>query len=213
MEWQQDQDPEISVEDVFEITLDVKPETTFEGDLEYVEDSEGEDYPIFPPPSQKLLQQEPLYIPDEVMESEPYAEAKIEHISPKSPPKDQDMDLEEDTEDCDEIHESVFESIEEEDQSKGDSWFSTNGQMVMTKVSWPVMQFIRNYLKSAAYSQGPIWPVPNMNRSKKNEFCQKVSNYCMENGALFKYNKLTDRLNKGKTYKYIPSFLIYSRIE
>ena len=57
MDWQQDQDPEISVEDVFEITLDVKPETTFEGDLEYVEDSEGEDYPIFPPPSQKLLQQ------------------------------------------------------------------------------------------------------------------------------------------------------------
>ena len=72
MEWQQDQDPEISVEDVFEITLDVKPETTFEGDLEYVEDSEGEDYPIFPPPSQKLLQQQPLYIPDEAMESEPY---------------------------------------------------------------------------------------------------------------------------------------------
>ena len=46
MYWQQDQDPEISVEDVFKITLDVKPETTFEGDLEYVEDSEGEDYPI-----------------------------------------------------------------------------------------------------------------------------------------------------------------------
>ena len=55
MDWQQDQDPEISVEDVFKITLDVKPETTFEGDLEYVEDSEGEDYPIFPLPSQKLL--------------------------------------------------------------------------------------------------------------------------------------------------------------
>ena len=80
MDWQQDQDPEISVEDVFEITLDVKPETTFEGDLEYVEDSKGEDYPIFPPPSQKLLQQQPIYIPDEAMESEPYAEAKIGHI-------------------------------------------------------------------------------------------------------------------------------------
>ena len=36
MEWQQDQDPEISIEDVFEITLDVELETTFEGDLEYV---------------------------------------------------------------------------------------------------------------------------------------------------------------------------------
>ena len=84
----------------------------------------------------------------------------------------------------------------------------------MTKVPWPVMmQFIRNYLKSVASSQGPIWPVPNMNRSKKNEFCQKVSNYFMEKGALFKYNKHTDRLNKGKTCKYILSFLIYSRIE
>ena len=58
MEWQ-DQDPEISVEDVFEITLNVNPESTFEGDLEYVEDSEGEDYPIFPPPAQELLQQQP----------------------------------------------------------------------------------------------------------------------------------------------------------
>ena len=133
MEWQQDQDPEISVEDVFEITLDVEPESTFEGDLEYVEDSEGEDYPIFPPPSQELLQQQPLYIPDEAMESEPYAEANIEHISPKSPPKHQDMDVEEDTEDGD----------SEEDQSKGDLWFNANGQMVMTKVPWPVMmQFI-----------------------------------------------------------------------
>ena len=34
------------------------------------------------------------------------------------------MDLEEDTEDSDKIHEKVIESIEEEDQSKGDSWFS-----------------------------------------------------------------------------------------
>ena len=133
MDWQQDQDPEISVEDVFEITLDVKPETTFEGDLEYVEDSEGEDYPIFPPPSQKLLQQQPLYIPDEAMESEPYAETKTEHISSKSLPKDQDMDLEEDTEDGDKIHEKVIESIEE-DQSKGDLWFNANGQIVVTKV-------------------------------------------------------------------------------
>ena len=82
------------------------------------------------------------------------------------------MDLEEDTEDCDEIHEKVIESIEEKDQSKCDLWFNANGQMVMTKVPWPVMmQFIRNYLKSAASSQGPIWPVPSMNRSKKNEFC------------------------------------------
>ena len=51
MEWQQDQDPEISVKDVFEITLDVDPESTFKGNLEYVEDSEGEDYPISPPPT------------------------------------------------------------------------------------------------------------------------------------------------------------------
>ena len=71
MEWQQDQDPEISVEDVFKITLDVNPESTLEGDLEYVEDSEGEDYPIFLPPSQELLQQQPTYIPDEAMDSEP----------------------------------------------------------------------------------------------------------------------------------------------
>ena len=49
------------------------------------------------------------------------------------------MDLEEDTEDGDEIHEKVIESIKEEDQSKGDSWFNANGQMVMTKVPWPVM--------------------------------------------------------------------------
>ena len=97
------------------------------------------------------------------MESEPYAEAKIEHISPQSPPKHQDMEVEEDIEDGD---------GEEEDQSKGDLWFNANGQMVMTKVPWPgMMQFIRNYLKSVASSQGPIWPVPNMNRSKKNEFC------------------------------------------
>ena len=138
------------------------------------------------------------------MESEPYIEAKIEHILPKSPPKHQDMDVEEDTEDGD---------SEEEDQSKCDLWFNTNGQMVMNKVPWPVMmQFIRNLLKSVASSQGPIWPVPNMNRSKKNEFCQKVSNYFMENGALFKY-KCTDRLSKEKTCKYIPSFLIYSRNE
>ena len=190
MEWQQDQDPEISVEDVFEITLDVEPESTFEGDLEYVEDSEGEDYPIIPPPSQELLQQQPTYIPDEAMESEPYAETKIENISPKSPPKYQDMDVEEATEGGD---------GEEEDQSKGELWFNASGQMVMTKVLWPVMmQFIRNYLKSVASSQGPIWPVPNMNRSKKNEFCQKVSNYFMENGALFKYNRCTDRLNKER---------------
>ena len=82
------------------------------------------------------------------------------------------MDLEEDTEDGDEIHEKVIESIEEEDQSKGDLWFNANGQMVMTKVPWPVMmQFIRNYLKSAASSQQPIWPVSNMNRSRKNAFC------------------------------------------
>ena len=68
------------------------------------------------------------------MESEPYVEAKIEHISPKSPPKDHYMDHEEDTEDGDKIHEKVIESTEEEDQSKGDSWFNANGQMVMTKV-------------------------------------------------------------------------------
>ena len=152
MEWQQDQDPEISIKDVFEITLDVNPESTFEGDLEYVEDSEGEEYPIFPPPSQELLQQQPTYIPDEAMETEAYAQ---------SPSKHQEMDVEEATEDGD----------GEEDQTKGKSWFNANGQMVMTKVPWPVMmQFIRNYLKSVASSQGPIWPVPNMNRSKKNEF-------------------------------------------
>ena len=52
-----------------------------------------------------------------------------------------------------------------------------------------------------------------MNRSKKNEFRQKVSDYFMENGALFKYNKCTDRLNKVKTCKYITSFLICSRNE
>ena len=92
-----------------------------------------------PIPSQEFLQQQPLYIPDETMESEPYAEAKNEHISPKSPPKNQDMDLDEDTEDSDEIHKKVFESIEEEDQSKGDSWFNANVQMVLTKVPWPVM--------------------------------------------------------------------------
>ena len=162
MEWQQDQDPEISVKDVFKITLDVDPESTFKGDLEYVEDSEGEDYPIFPPPSQELLQQQPTYIPEEVMETEPYAEANTENIPPKSPPKHQEMDIEEATEDGD---------GEEEDQTKGKSWFNANGQMVMTKVPWPVMmQFIRNYLKSVASFQEPIWPVPNMNRSKKNEF-------------------------------------------
>ena len=158
MEWQQDQDPEISVEDVFKITLDVDPESTLEGDLGYVEDSEGEEYLIFPPPSQELLQQQPTFIPDEAMEAEAYAEANIENI----PPKHQEMDIEEATEDGD----------GEEHQTKGESWFNTNGQMVMTKVPWPVMmQFIRNYLKSVASSQGPIWPVPNMNRSKKNEFC------------------------------------------
>ena len=145
MEWQQDQDPEISVKDVFEITLDVDPESTLEGDLEYVEDSEGEDYPIFPPPSQELLQQQPTYIPDKAMDSEPYAEAKIENIPPKSPPKHQEMDVEEATKDG------------EEDHTKGKSWYNANGQMVMTKVPWSVMmQFIRNYLKSVACSQGPI---------------------------------------------------------
>ena len=87
MEWQQDQYPEISVEDVFKITLDVEPESTFEGDLEYVEDSEGEDYPIFPTPSQELLQQQPLYIPDKAMVLEHYTEAKIEHISPTQTPR------------------------------------------------------------------------------------------------------------------------------
>ena len=143
MEWQQDQDPEISIEDVFEITLDVDPESMLEGDLEYVEDSEGEEYPIFPPPSQELLQQQPTFIPDEAMEAEAYAEANIENI----PPKHQEMDVEEATEDSD----------GEEDQTKGESWFNANGQMVMTKVPWPVMmQFIRNYLKSVASSQGPI---------------------------------------------------------
>ena len=157
MEWQQDQDPEISVEDVFEITLDVDPESMLEGDLEYVEDSEGEEYPIFPPPSQELLHQQPTFIPDKAMEPEAYAEANIENIPPKSPPKHQEMDIEEATEDGD---------GEEEDQTKGESWFNANGQMVITKVPWPVMmQFIRNYLKSVASSQGPIWPVPNMNRS------------------------------------------------
>ena len=205
MEWQQDQDPEISVEDVFEITLDVDPESTFKGELEYVEDSEGEEYPIFPPPSQELLQQQPTYNPDEAMETEAYAEANIENIPPQSPSKHQEMDIEEATKDGD---------GEEEDQTKGESWFNANGQMVMTKVPWPVMmQFIRNYLKSVASSQGPIWPVPNMNRSKKNEFRRKVINYFMENGAPFKYNKCTDRLNKEKTCKYIPSFLICSRNE
>ena len=70
------------------------------------------------------------------------------------------MDLEEDTEDGDEIHEKVIESIEE-DQSKGDLWFNANGQMVVTNVPWPVMmQFIRNYLKSAALGQFPIWIGP-----------------------------------------------------
>ena len=80
------------------------------------------------------------------MEAEAYAEANIENI----PPKHQEMDIEEATEDSD----------GEEDQTKGKLWFNANGQMVMTKVPWPVMmQFIRNYLKSVASSQGPIWPV------------------------------------------------------
>ena len=70
MEWQQDQDPEISVKDVFEITLDVNPESMLKGDLEYVEDSKGEEYPIFPPPSQQLLHQQPTFIPDKAMEAE-----------------------------------------------------------------------------------------------------------------------------------------------
>ena len=35
------------------------------------------------------------------MESEPYTEAKIENIPPKSPPKHQEMDIEEATEDSD----------------------------------------------------------------------------------------------------------------
>ena len=71
------------------------------------------------------------------------------------------MDLEEDTEDGDEIHEKVIESIEEEDATKGDSWFNTNGQIVLTKVQWPVMmQFIRNYLKSAASSKGLFGQFP-----------------------------------------------------
>ena len=50
MDWQQkqDQDPGISVEDVFQITLDVEPETTFEGDLEYVEDPWGGRLSHFP---------------------------------------------------------------------------------------------------------------------------------------------------------------------
>ena len=44
----------------------------------------------------------------------------------------------------------------------------------MTKVPWPVMmQFIRNYLKSAESSQGPIWPVPYMNRSKEMSFAKR----------------------------------------
>ena len=157
MEWQQHQDPEISVEDVFEITLDVDPESMLEGDLEYVEDSKGDEYPIFPLPSQELLHQQPNFITDEGMEAEAYTEANIENNPPKSPAKHQEMDIEEATEDGD---------GEEEDQTKGESWFNTNGQMVMNKVPWPVMmQFIRNYLKSVASSQGPIWPVPNMNRS------------------------------------------------
>ena len=196
MEWQQDQDPEISVEDVFEITLDVDPESTFEGDLEYGEDSEGEEYPIFPPPSQELLQQQPLYIPDEAMKTEAYAQ---------SPSKHQEMDVEEATEDGD---------GEEEDQTKGESWFNANGQMVMTKVPWPVMmQFIRNYLKSVASSQGPIWPVPNMNRSKRMSFAERSATISWKMECFFKYNKHTDRLNKEKTCKYIPSFLICSRNE
>ena len=120
MEWQQDQDPKISVEDVFKITLDVNPESTLEGDLEYVEDSEGKDYPIFPPPSQELLQQQPTYILDEAMETEPYTEANIENI----PPKHQEMDVVQAKEDGD----------GEEDQNKGKLWFNTNDQMVMTKV-------------------------------------------------------------------------------
>ena len=157
MEWQQHQDPETSVEDVFEITLDVNPESMLEGDLEYVEDSEGEEYPIFPPPSQELLHQQPTFITDKGMEAEAYAGATIENNPPKSPATHQEMDIEEATEDGD---------GEEEDQTKGESWFNANGQMVMTKVPWAVMmQFIRNYLKSVASSQGSIWPVPNMNRS------------------------------------------------
>ena len=157
MEWQQHQDPEISVEDVFEITLDVDPESMLEGDLEYVEDSQGEEYPIFPPPSQELLHGQPNFITDEGMEAEAYAEANIENNPPKSPAKHQEMEVEEATEDSD---------GEEEDQTKGELWFNANGQMVVTKVPWPVMmQFIRNYLKSVASLQGPIWPVLNMKRS------------------------------------------------
>ena len=144
MEWQQHKDPEISVKDVFEITLDVDPESKLKGDLEYVEDSEGEEYPIFPPPSLELLHQQPNFITDEGMEAEAYAEANIENNPPKSPAKHQEMDVEEATEDGD---------GEKEDQAKGESWFNANGQMVMTKVPWPVMmQFIRNYLKSVTSS-------------------------------------------------------------
>ena len=75
---------------------------------------------------------------------------KLKVFHPKSPPKHQEMDVEEATED---------KNSEEEDQTKGELWFNANGQMVMTKVPWPVMmQFIRNYLKSVVSSQGPIWP-------------------------------------------------------
>ena len=155
MEWQQDQDPEISVKDVFKITLDVDPESTLEGDLEYVQDSEEEDYPIFPPPSQELLQQQPTYIPDKAMESEPYTEAKIENIPPKSLPKHQEMDVEA-TEDSD---------GEEEDQTKGESWFNANGQMVTNHSSMACNEsvykkllkvsciFPRAYLASSKYEQ------------------------------------------------------------
>ena len=156
MEWQQDQDPEISVEDEFEITLDVELESTFKGDLEYVEDSEGEDYPIFPPPSQELLQQQPTYIPDKAIQSEPYAEAKIENIPPKSPPKHQEMDVEEVTEDSD---------GEEEDQTKGKvvvqcKWPNGNDQSSMAcndaiykKLLKVSCIFPRAYLASSKYEQ------------------------------------------------------------
>ena len=77
-----------------------------------------------------------------------------------------------------------------------------------------MMQFIRNYLKSVASSQGAYLASCKYEQVQKEWVLHwKVSNYFLENGALFKYNKHTDRLNKEKTCKYIPSFLICSRNE
>ena len=73
MEWQQDQDPEISVEDVFKNYFGYRPRIYTQRWPWICWGLWGEDYPIFPPPLQELLQQQPTYIPDEAIESEPYA--------------------------------------------------------------------------------------------------------------------------------------------